>query len=131
MFTSRFSKSEGTPVGTIYAKIDGRKSKKCGRTFKHMFGSSGLIRTNAFDGQNPNVNGWIGTTSYQRSSSNGRSNCRRGDYQNYPDPPHTLSYVVGFPRSLMHLGLRMLIVAFLREWSTTVYTHYLSSSLFL
>lgn len=57
-FTSRFSKDEGRPVGTVYAKLDGGVSKAHGKTFKGMFGSSS-------HGQNPNVSGWIGTRTRQ------------------------------------------------------------------
>lgn len=54
-FTSRFSKEEGRPVGTVYATINGAKSKRHGRTFRTTFGSNFLMRTNAFDGQNPEL----------------------------------------------------------------------------
>lgn len=64
-FTSRFSKHEGRPIGTVYAKLDGGASKKHGKTFKGMFGTSSLMRTNAFDGMNPNVSGWIGSRTRQ------------------------------------------------------------------
>ena len=64
-FTSRFSKGEGRPLGTIYTKLDGGDSKVHGKTYKGMFGSSSLIRTNALDRQNPNVSGGIGTRTRQ------------------------------------------------------------------
>ncbi|KAJ5157988.1 uncharacterized protein N7500_007639 [Penicillium coprophilum] len=60
-FTSRFSKDEGRPVGTIHVKIDGGASKSHGQTYKALFGSGTLKRTNECDGADPSVTAWMGT----------------------------------------------------------------------
>jgi hypothetical protein len=64
-FTSRFNKDQGRPVGTIHAKLDSGVSKKHGKTYKAMFGTASLMRTFGYDGQNPNVAGWISTRTRQ------------------------------------------------------------------
>ncbi|KAH1799965.1 hypothetical protein KXX35_004252, partial [Aspergillus fumigatus] len=58
-FTSRLSKEEGRPVGTVYGKVDGGVSKSHGKAFKALFGTASLMRTVAYDGQNPDLQGWI------------------------------------------------------------------------
>ncbi|KAJ8174839.1 hypothetical protein LV161_008837 [Aspergillus fumigatus] len=58
-FTSRFNKEEGRPVGTVYGKVDGGVSKSHGKAFKALFGTASLMRTVAYDGQNPDLQGWI------------------------------------------------------------------------
>lgn len=64
-FTARLNPVEGRPVGKITARIDGSVSKAHGKVFNAMFSSPSLMRTFGYDGQNPNVSGWVSSRSRQ------------------------------------------------------------------
>lgn len=64
-FMSRFTKGDGGPIGTMYARVNWGQQRKCGKSFSKIFSSTSLARTPGFEGENVGLEGWIGTQTVQ------------------------------------------------------------------
>lgn len=64
-FTSRLSSDQGGPIGKVFAKVDGEREKSCGRVFKALYQSGGIMRTTAFDSKTSNLQGFVSTRTRQ------------------------------------------------------------------